>query len=218
MDASSDRTKEKDFVIDWQTICPFIQQLIAVIADLSEAQVTWRDQKQPYNPSALVKLHTTAERSIGTDYDVIEGDDLYTYGHRAWTLNIQVEAVSQEFDAWAPYYVSKLRTRFQRQTTRDQLRRVATSIIQDFPSIDVPLIDGSRHWSMYQDSYEMNTSFRHLDDSVFDGIPAANWIERCRVVGSVDDRIETDQTVILGREFDSGFDGGFQKTTPPVIS
>lgn len=202
-------------MIDWPTICPFLQQVVAAVAELPETQVTWRDQKQPYNPDALVKLHNTAERTLGTDYAVFEGDDLVVLGHRAWTLNIQVEAVSQEFDAWAPHYVSRIRTRFQRATTREQLRKVGISIIRDFPSVDLVLEDDNRVWSKYQDSYEMNAVISDVDNSEL----AGTWIERVRVVGNLDDgRIETDQTIVTGREFGSGFDNGFQKTTPPVIS
>jgi len=206
-------------MIDWPTVCPAIQGLIAAVAELPENQVTWRDQQQPYNPDALVKLHNTAERGIGWDYGAIEGDEKVTYGLRAWTLNVQVEAVSQEFDAFAPFYCSRIRTRFQQETTRQELRRLTGVVIfQDFPSIDVTLIDGDRHWSKYQDSYELHLGFREVDNSEYEGIPASNWIERMRAVGSLNDgTIETDQTIILGRQFGSGFDSGFQKNDPRVL-
>jgi len=189
-----------------------------VIAELPLAQVTWRDQRQPFNPNALVKLYNTAEREIGSDYDQIADDGLmYTYGKRAWTFNAQVEAVSQEFDAYAPFYASRIHTRFQRDTTRQQLKKIDVSIMRHLATTSVPLTDDNRHWSMTQISFEMNGCFKHLDDSNWDGVPANNWIEKVRVISTIDDRIETDQVIVLGREFDSGFDSGFQKTVPPVI-
>jgi hypothetical protein len=198
IDASRFRIDARvDSLIDWPTICSSLQQVIATIADLPVSQVTWRDQKQPYNPNALVKLHNTAERRLGFDYETYDGDDLVVLGHRAWTLNIQVEAVSQEFDAWAPHYVSKIRTRLGRTSTREQLRKAGISIIQDFPSVEIPLSDDNRVWSRYQDSYELNATIRDKDDSVWDGIPANNCIETVRVVGEIDGQERIDETYSL---------------------
>lgn len=191
-------------MIDWDTICPTIQTLIATISGLDISLVTWRDQAQPYNPHAIVKLNITAFRSIGMDHERIsDGGERIVAGVRGWTLGIDVESISQEFDKFAPTYVERIRTRFKRRTSQAILSAVGVSLSTDLLATDVPLVDGDRHWSKYITQYAMFSSFEDVDTS--DG--AGDWIETVEIAG-----LGEVQTIVLGKQFDAGFDDGFQRT------